>query len=92
MTIETGIRLSEVDRMNFNYVLTTLSASMEFITKPLPTDMTDEQLNDYYSAIMEQFKEAKIKEHHLRCEYSKKYDIPYDFGYDDGAILVEKED
>lgn len=92
MTIETGIRVSEFDRMNFNYVLTTLSASMEFITKPLPADMTDEQLDEYYSAIMEQFKQAKIKEHKFRCEFAKKYDIPYDFGYDDGVILIEKED
>lgn len=92
MLVETGIHVTEQERMDFSFMLTSLNTAMEFITKPIPMDTTEEQLEEYYDGLMKYFKEAKIKEHHLRCAFATKYNVPYEFSFDNGAILIEKED
>lgn len=85
------MRVSEKERLDFNYVLIGLNTTMEYITKPLPKDMLMSQVDEYYSALMEAFKEYKMKEHKLRCEFSDKYHVPYDFAYNDGEIPTEPD-
>jgi len=89
MLVETNVQLTETEKLDFIYVLTTLNTVHNYIVKALPVDLPMERVEDYYEGLMKKFKEAKVEEHRLRCEYSKKYNIPYDFGFDDGRILID---
>lgn len=89
--IETNVHLTETERFDFEYVLTSLNSTMEFVTRPLPIDTPIEVVSEYYDGVMARFKEAKVSEHILRCRYAKKYDIPYDFLYREGDILIAED-
>lgn len=81
------MRVSEKDRLDFNYVIVGLNNIFDYIRQPLPIDMSEDYVNAYYDALMEQYKEFKIKEYILRLRFVEKYSIPYDFKYEDGEIL-----
>ena len=81
------MKVSEKDRLDFNYVIVGLNNIFDFIRQPLPVDMPEDYVNAYYDALIEQFKEFKIKEHILRLRFIENYGVPYDFEYKDGEIL-----
>ena len=89
--IETNVKFTEKEKLDFTYMLTALDTSMKFCVRPLPIDEPLEEVEDYYEGVFAHMKVAKVKEHILRCQLSEKYDIPYDFAYKDGKILIAEE-
>ena len=89
MTIKTNVQLDVEDKLDFSNCINTLNTVHDYIVRPLPVDMPKEEVSDYYDRVMKKFKEAKVQEHELRCKFSEKYGIPYDFGFDNGDILVD---
>lgn len=89
MLKETNVQLTENEKLDFIYVINTLNTVHNYIVRPLPVDMDMQRVEEYYEGLMRKFKEAKVEEHKLRSEYSKKYDIPYAFTFRDGDILID---
>lgn len=89
MLKETNVQLTENEKLDFIYVLTSLNTVHDYIVRPLPVDMDLQRVEEYYEALMKKQKEAKVEEHKLRCEFSKKYNIPYNFAFNDGRILLD---
>ena len=89
--IETNVKLTEKEKLDFTYMLTAFNTAMDFCVRPLPIDEPLEEVEDYYEGVFAHMKVAKVKEHILRCQLSEKYDIPYDFVYKDGKILIAEE-
>lgn len=89
MKIKTNVKLDVEDKLDFIYCLTALNTVHDYIVKALPVDMPKNKVSEYYDGLMKRFKEAKVMEHELRCKFSEKYSIPYDFGFDNGDILIE---
>lgn len=84
------VEVSDLDRLDFNFVLTGLNTVMSQVTKALPPEITDEETDTFYTVLFEKFKELKIKEHKLRVKFMGEYDIPYAWGYNDGVITYEE--
>lgn len=89
MLKETNVQLTENEKLDFIYVINSLNIVHDYIVRPLPVDMDLQRVEEYYEGLMKKQKEAKVQEHKLRCELSKKYGIPYAFGFDDGRILLD---
>ena len=89
MTVNANVKLDVEDKLDFIYVINSLNIVHDYIVRPLPKDMSKEKVEEYYEGLMKKFKEAKVMEHELRCKFSDKYNIPYDFGFNDGEILID---
>ena len=89
MLVDANVELTENEKLDFIYVLTALNTVHNYIVRPLPVDMDLQKVEEYYEGLMKKQKEAKVEEHKLRCEFSKKYNIPYTFGFDDGRIIID---
>ena len=89
--IETNVKFTEKEKLDFTYMLTAWNTSMEFCVRPLPVDEPLEEVEAYYEGVFAHMKVAKVKEHILRCQLSEKYNIPYDFVYQNGKILIAEE-
>lgn len=89
MLKETNVQLTESEKLDFIYVITSLNTVHDYIVRPLPVDMDIKRVEEYYEGLMKKQKEAKVQEHKLRCEISKKYGVPYAFAFDDGRILLD---
>lgn len=81
-TVEVG----DLDRLDFNFVLTGLNTVMDQVTKAMPPEATDEEIDTFYTVLFEKFKELKIKEHKLRVKFMKDYEVPYAWNYNNGVI------
>ena len=89
MLVKTNVELDLTDKLDFSYCINTLNTVHSYIVRPLPVDMDIEMVEEYYEGLMKKFKEAKVDEHKLRCAFSKKYNIPYDFSFDNGEIMLD---
>ena len=89
MLVDANVELTESEKLDFIYVITSLNTVHDYIVRPLPVDMDLQRVEEYYEGLMKKQKEAKVQEHKLRCEISKKYGIPYAFAFEDGRILID---
>lgn len=83
------IRVSEKDRQDFNSVLTGLNTAMDYVRRPVSVDAPLDKVRVYYDKVMETFKDFKVKEHMLRCQFAETYNVPYSFSYNDGVIPID---
>lgn len=83
------IELTEEEIKDAVYWITALNTTMDIITRPLPTVINKEQAQDFYNGVCHAFADAKVLEHLWRCEISKKYNVDYAVGFDNGKLYTE---
>lgn len=83
------IKIAENDRVEFSLVLSGLNVAMDMIRSPLDPQLSPEEVEVWYDALMTHFKTYKIQEHNLRCQFMEKYKVPYNFFFKDGQIAEQ---
>lgn len=56
-----GVRISEKERLEFNFVLIGLDAVKEYLTLPPSDDSLLIQVDEYYSTLAQMLKEFKVR-------------------------------
>ena len=93
MIVDTGIRLDETDRQDINYAIELITTSNELLCNPRGAeDKPEEEMREYFTGVALALVEGRVMLHRLRQEFSKKYNIPFDFISRDGEILLNKEE
>lgn len=85
------IVLTEEEKQDAVYWITSLNSAMEIITRPLPKTVNKEQAQGFYNGICHAFADAKVLEHLWRVAISEKYNVDYAVGYDTGRLFIEEE-
>lgn len=87
--IKTGIFLSEEDRLDINLAIEIIRTSY-FVLDNLEglENLEESQAKAMYEGACDTLIEGKIMMHNLRKDFSKKYNIPYNFISKDGEIFL----
>ena len=83
------IELTEKEIQDAIYWITAMNTANEIITRPLPTVINKEQAQAFYDGICHALADAKVLEHLWRCEISKKYNVDYAIGFDNGKLYTQ---
>jgi len=84
------IKLTEEEKQDAVYWITSLNTSMDIITRPLPKTVNKEQAEAFYNGICHAFADGKVLEHLWRVAISDKYGVDYAVGYDNGVLFIEE--
>lgn len=91
MIVDTGKRLSEDERTDALYIITSLNTSLEYLRTIQDFSILDEQqMADYWAGICDAFIEARMNEYKWRKEISQKYEVPYTFISRNGDLLIDE--
>lgn len=85
-----SIELTEEEKRDAVEWITALNNAMGIITSPLPTTFNKEKAQSFYNDVCQSFADGKVLEHLWRCNISKKYNVNYAVGYDDGVLFYEE--
>ena len=92
MVKDTGIQLDEKDRKDLTLCFQAINTANRMIDSTPGVDLlSDTQLENYLTGLCQVLIESRVTLHHLRKEFSKKYNIPYYFIYNNGKIYLEKQ-
>lgn len=90
MIIDTQKRLNEDEKVNAMYIITGLNTSLDYLRYIQDfSQLSDEQVKEYWEGICDVFIEMRINEHKWRKEISQKYELPYNFISRNGDLLIE---
>lgn len=90
MIKNTGIKLDEDDRQDINYAIELINTSYDLMCNPQGAeDVNENDMREYFTGAAMAHVEGRLMLHRLRQEFSKKYNIPYDFISRNGEILLE---
>lgn len=93
MIKDTGIRLDETDRQDIGYVIELINTSWDLLCNPQGAeDRSEYEMREYFTGVAMAQVEGRVMLHRLRQEFSKKYDIPFNFISRNGEILLNVED
>ena len=91
MIVGTGKRLSEDEKTDALYIITSLNTSLEYLRTIQDFSILDEQqMADYWAGICDAFIEARMNEYKWRKEISQKYEVPYTFISRNGDLLIDE--
>lgn len=91
MIVDTGKRLSEDEKTDALYIITSLNTSLEYLRTIQDFSILDEQqMADYWEGICDAFIEARMNEYKWRKEISQKYEVPYTFISRNGDLLIDE--
>lgn len=91
MIVDTGKRLSEDEKADALYIITSLNTSLEYLRTIQDFSILDEQqMADYWAGICDAFIEARMNEYKWRKEISQKYEVPYTFISRNGDLLIDE--
>ena len=85
------IVLTDEEKQDAIYWITSLNTSMDIITRPLPKTITKEQAQAFYDGICHAFADGKVLEHLWRVAISDKYNVDYAVGFDNGRLFMDEE-
>lgn len=85
-----SIELTEEEKKGAAEWINAINSAMDIITSPLPTTFDKERAQSFYNGVCQSFADGKVLEHLWRCHISKKYDVNYAIGYDDGVLYYEE--
>lgn len=90
MIQDTNKRLNEEEKKNAAYVIVGLNTTLEYLRKIQDfSQLTDEQVKEYWEGVCDVFIESRLKEHQWRKSVSVKYELPYTFISRNGDLLIE---
>lgn len=88
-------KLNETDRLDLNLALTTRNTALTALNGLIDanyiknfSNMSTDQVKEYFAGICDAFIEAECTLHEFRQEFSKKYEVPYDFISRDGELFL----
>lgn len=73
-----SFKLSQKEVDDYSYIVEGLNTCMDYVRKPLPSDLEKDKADSYYAAVFSTFKDFKIKEHEFRKKMVLNYKVPYD--------------
>ena len=90
MITDTQKRLNEDEKVNAMYIITGLNTTLDYLRYIQDfSQLSDEQVKEYWEGICDVFIEMRLNEHHWRKEISQKYELPYNFISRNGDLLIE---
>lgn len=93
MIKDTGIKLDEKDRQDIGYAIQLINTSWNLLCNPRGAEEKSEsEMREYFTGVAMAQVEGRVMMHQLRQEFSKKYNIPYNFISRDGDILLDVEE
>lgn len=93
MIKDTGIRLDETDRQDIGYAIELINTSWDLLCNPQGAeDRSEDEMREYFTGVAMAQVEGRLMLHKLRQEFSKKYNIPFNFISRNGEILLNVED
>lgn len=93
MIVDTGKRLTDVEKTDAAYVITGLRTTLEYLGKDQDfSTLSADQVKEYWEGVCDAFIESRVNEYMWRKEISQKYSLPYNFISRNGELCIIEQD